>query len=174
MASELIPHEPEWRYETRQFSHQDGSLEIVRILNDDMLGHWTPDGPLAFEKSIVWRQPITELDFVRIGWVRNAQSRRGPLYVRDVGMVVGYSKLTADAPRDATTKTFTRRIFYLTEADLLLNMNKIPYGVYDPKTILPGVMGEAPVLRDIDRGYPAWVGRAEAATNVPPAVPISP
>jgi hypothetical protein len=140
-------------------------LEIVRILNDDMLGHWSPNGPLAFEKSIVWLQPLSELDFVRTAYVRNAQSRRGPLIVRGVGMVLGYSKLTADAPRDSATKNFTRRLFYLTEDDLQLNLNQIPPGVYDPMTILPGETGSAPVVKD-DRGYPAWVGRSDTAPPV--------
>jgi hypothetical protein len=169
MSAQLTTEKPIWRYETREVNHSDGSLEIVRILNDDMLGHWTPNGPLAFEKSVVWLQPITELDFVRTAWVRNAQSRRGPLLVRGVGMVLGYAKLTADAPRDCNTKNYTRRLFYLTEDDLQLNLNQIPPGVYDPKSILPGIMGKAPTLKDLDRGYPAWVGRSD---SVPPvAVP---
>lgn len=152
---ELVP-----TFEMREVHHADGSLEIVRILTDGVLGHWSPKRPLAFEKSVVWLQPIRELDFVRIAWVRNAQSRRGPLQVRGVGMALGYTKLTTDAPRDPVTKNFARRLFYLTEDDLLLNLNQIPSGVYDPKTILPGVMGEAPVQLGLDRGYPAWVGRS--------------
>jgi hypothetical protein len=155
-------------FETREVSHADGSIEIIRILNDGVLGRWSPNRPLAFEKSIVWLQPIVELDFVRIGWVRNATSRRGPLYVRDAGMVVGYSKLTADAPRDPSTKNFTRRLLYLTEEDLQLNLNQIPLGVYDPKTILPGVLGEAPVRHDLNRGYPAWVGQGTAEIPTTP------
>jgi hypothetical protein len=156
-------------YEIREISHADGNVELVRILNDGMLVQWSPNRPLAFEKSIVWLHPIAELDFVRTAWVRTAKSRRGPLYVRDVGMVVGYSKLTADAPRDPRTKNFSRRLFYLTEEDLLLNLNQIPQGVLDPKTILPGVTGEAPLRRDLDRGYPAWVSQSTDIT--PPAVP---
>jgi hypothetical protein len=159
-------HEPFWRYETRKVNRQDGSIEIVRILNDDMLGHWSPNGPLAFEKSILWLQPIKELDFVRVGWVRNAQSRRGPLYVRGVGMMLGYAKLTTDAPRDSNTKSFTRRLFYLTEDDLQLNANQIPAGVYCPHSILPGVTGTAPAMKDIDRGYPAWIVRHDATPPV--------
>jgi hypothetical protein len=158
--------------ETREVIHPDGSIEIVRVLNEGVLGQWSPHRPLAFEKSIVWLQPITELDFVRIGWVRNATSRRGPLYVRDAGMVVGYSKLTADAPRDPSTKNFTRRLFYLTEEDLQLNLNQIPHGVFNPKTILPGVMGEAPVPHDLNRGYPAWVGHG--STTASPVIPTTP
>ena len=146
--------------ELREVNLPDGSVEIVRVLTDNVIGHWSAKRPLAFEKSIVWLQPIAELDFVRIAWVRHAQSRRGPLYVRDVGMVVGYSKLTADAPRDIATKTFTRRLFYLTEDDLLLNLNQIPAGVYDPKTIFPGVMGKEPRRQNLDRGYPVWAGRS--------------
>ena len=64
-----------------------------------------------------------------------------------------------DAPRDPTTKTFTRRLFYLTEDDLQLNLNQIPDGVYDPKSILPGITGRAPRRHDLDRGYPAWAIR---------------
>ena len=151
--------------ELREISLGDGSLEVVRVLNDNALGQWSPSRPLAFEKSIVWLQPIGELDFVRIAWVRNAQSRRGPLYVRDVGMVVGYAKLTADAPRDPQTKNFSRRLFYLTEDDLLLNLNQIPSGVYDPNTIFPGTMGTAPAPRGTERGYPAWIGRGANAIS---------
>lgn len=149
----------EFAGELREVPHADGSLEIVRVLTDNALGQWNPARPLAFEKSVVWLQPISELSFVRIAWVRNAQSRRGPLYVRDVGMVVGYTKLTADAPRDPRTKNFSRRLFYLTEDDLLLNLNQIPEGVYDPNTIFPGVMGEQAVARGEERGYPAWIGK---------------
>lgn len=158
-TDELIPN-----FEMRQVNLADGSQEIIRILTGDVLGHWSPKRPLAFEKSVVWLQPIRELDFVRMAWVRNAQSRRGPLYVRGVGMVVGYTKLTADAPRDAHTKNFARRLFYLTEDDLQLNLNQIPRGVYDPKTILPGIMGDAPVSKDLDRGYPAWVAQSAMST----------
>lgn len=152
--------------ELREIQLPDGSLEVVRVLTDNVIGHWSAKRPLAFEKSIVWLQPIAELDFVRVGWVRNAQSRRGPLFVRDVGMVVGYSKLTADAPRDVARKTFTRRLFYLTENDLHLNLNQIPSGVYDPKTIFPGVMGDEPLRQNLDRGYPVWAGRSDAAPAV--------
>ena len=154
-----IPPDQTPSFELRRYQLPDGSVEIVRVLTEGVLGHWSPNRPLAFEKSIVWNQPIAELDFVRTAWVRNAQSRRGPLFVRGVGMVVGYSRLTSDAPRDATTKTFTRRLFYLTEDDLQLNLNQIPDGVYDPKTILPGITGRAPRRHDLDRGYPAWAIR---------------
>jgi hypothetical protein len=164
MTLQATTNEVLWRYETRQVNRQDGSVEIVRILNDDMLGHWSPNGPLAFEKSILWLQPIQDLDFVRVGWVRNAQSRRGPLYVRGVGMMLGYAKLTTDAPRDSNTMSFSRRLFYLTEDDLQLNANQIPPGAYSPHTILPGVMGTAPALKDLDRGYPAWIGRSSDVT----------
>jgi hypothetical protein len=158
-SSELTP-----TFVMRKVNLPDGSVEIVRVLTDNVLGRWSPKRPLAFEKSIVWLQPLAELDFVRMAWVRSAQSRRGELLVRGVGMVVGYSKLTADAPRDPTSKNFTRRLFYLTEEDLLLNLNQIPTGVYDPKTILPGIMGEAPARHDLDRGYPMWVGQSSPAS----------
>jgi len=142
--------------ETRTVRHPDGTQEIVCILNDEVLGGWTPRRPLAFEKSVVWLQPITEFEFVRVAHVRQANSRRGPLIARGAGMVVGYSTLTVDAPRDPITNTFSRRLFYLTESDLQLNLNQIPPAVLDPKTILPRVEGQPPRARNLDRGYPKW------------------
>lgn len=155
--------------EMRTVRHRDGSQEIIRVLTDEVIGGWTPNRPLAFEKSIVWLEPIDELDFVRVAYVRNATSRRGPIYVRGVGMVVGYSKLTVDAPRDPSSRTFTRRVFYLKEEDLLLNLNQIPAGVTDPKTILPGIEGEAPKIKDLNRGYPWWACQPETVEPPSPA-----
>lgn len=143
--------------EFRRQQNADGSLEVIRVLNDVSLDEWSRQDPLSFEKSIVWLYPIDEVDFVRVATIRTATSRRGPLYVSGVGMVVGYSKLTVDAPRRAATNTFQRRLFYLTEDDLQLNLNQVPPGVFDPKTILPGVRGTGPCRGDIDRGYPWWV-----------------
>jgi hypothetical protein len=157
--------------ETRTYQLPDGSREIVRILNDEVLGVWTPKNPLAFEKSIVWQQPIDELDFVRVAVIRNATSRRGPIVARGVGMAVGYSKLTVDAPRDPNTGFFTRRLFYLKEEDLLLNLNQIPPGVIDPKTLLPGSDGKAPKMQDLNRGYPWWACRPETPSVA--AVPVA-
>lgn len=152
--------------ETRIIRHPDGGQEIVNVLSDQVLGVWNPAKPLAFERSIVWLEPIDELDFVRVAYVRNATSRRGPLYVRGVAMVLGYSKLTVDAPRNPETKNFTRRLFYLKEEDLFLNLNQIPAGVIDPKTILPGVEGTAPMPKDPNRGYPWWACKAETGPGV--------
>ncbi|MGE0757152.1 MAG: DUF6009 family protein [Pirellulaceae bacterium] len=149
----------------RALRHPDGSHEIICVLNDETLQKWVPNQPLAYEKSILWLHPIQDLDFVRVAYIRNANSRRGPLVARGVGLVAGYSKLTEDAPRDPRTQVFTRRLFYLTEEDLSLNLNQIPTGVFDPRTILPRRQGRAPRRADLNRGYPWWACTAPAASS---------
>ena len=144
---------------TRTVTRGNGSREIIRILDDDVLSRWRRDNPLAFEKSIVWLQPIETLDFVRVVTIRHAKSRRGPLLVKGAGVILGYSKLTSDAPRDPQTNTYTRRLFYLKEDDFELNMNQFPEGAIDPQTVLPGIAGESPDLQQIERGYPWYVCR---------------
>ena len=123
----------------RTVSRNDGGMEILRILDDSVLGRWSPDDPLSYEQSIVWLQSLDGLDFVRVAFVRGAKSRRGPLSIGNAGMVLGYSKLTEDAPRDRETGRYTRRIFYLKEEDSLLNMNQFPKRSIDPRSVLPSV-----------------------------------
>ena len=160
---------------TRIYHRADGGTEIVRILDDHLLKEWQRENPLAFEESILWLSPLKSLDFVRVLEVRNARSRRGPLAVASSSLVLmGYSRLTADAPFDPGTMAYHRRLFYLKEEDFQRNMNDFPAGALDPQTILPGVSGSAPNLQQVERGYPWWRCRqvAQLGPN-PPAVPTS-
>jgi Family of unknown function (DUF6009) len=145
----------------RTIPRDDGGIEILRILDDSILGRWTPSDPLSYEQSIVWLQPLAGLDFVRVAFIRNSKSRRGALSVKGSSMVLGYAKLTEDAPQDRETGRYTRRIFYLKEEDSLLNMNQFPQGSIDPRSILPSVAGESPSEDDGNRGYPWYVRRDE-------------
>lgn len=154
---------------TRTFERSDGGLEIVRILDDHLLQGWQRENPLAFEESVVWLSPLKTLDFVRVLHVRNARSRRGPLMMASGSIVImGYSRLTADAPVDPETLAYRRRLFYLQEDDFQRNMNDFPAGALDPQTIFPGVPGNAPNLLEVERGYPWWRCRQTAQlTPVP-------
>ncbi len=145
---------------TRRVPRADGGEEIVRILDDQLLNKWRRDNPLAFEKSIVWLRPLETLDFVRVAMIRTAKSRRGPLLCSAGVTILGYAKLTLDAPFNPQTRAYSRRVFYLMENDSELNMNQFPKGALDPQTILPGVVGTAPDLEQIERGYPWWLCRA--------------
>lgn len=153
---------------TRTLPRADGGMEILRILDDTLLGRWNPDDPVSYEKSIVWRQPLDGLDFVRVAFIKNAKSRRGPLVLSGDLIVLGYAKLTDDAPINPETQRYTRRIFYLKEEDSLLNMNQFPPGSIDPRTILPSVVGELPKVEQVERGYPWYVSRAELGLSSPP------
>lgn len=144
----------------RTLPRDDGGMEILRILDDSILGRWTPDDPLSYEQSIVWLQPLDGLDFVRVAYIRNAKSRRGPLAVNGTGMILGYAKLTEDAPVNRGTGRYTRRLFYLKAEDSQLNMNQFPAGSIDPRSILPSVFGEPPREEDVERGYPWYVSRS--------------
>lgn len=157
---------------TRTVTRADGSLEIVRILDESLLGRWSPDQPVSYESSILWFQPLDGLDFVRVAWVRNAKSRRGPLIVSGANMVLGYSKLTDDAPIDPVTQSYTRRLFYLREEDSLLNMNQFPKDSIDPHTILPGYLGDLPRVEVVERGYPRYISRSELGL-APPVLPTT-
>ncbi len=139
---------------------EDGGLEVFRILDDSILSRWSPADPLSYEQSIVWLESLDGLDFVRVSFVRNAKSRRSPLTLCGARMILGYSKLTEDAPVNRETGSYTRRIFYLQKEDSLLNMNQFPDGSLDPRTILPGVYGEPPREADVEHGYPWHVTRA--------------
>jgi hypothetical protein len=155
---------------TRTIPRRDGGAEIIRILDDSLLGRWTPDDPVSYEQSIIWLQPLEGLDFVRVAFVRNAKSRRGSLVIRGASMILGYAKLTEDAPVDPETRRYTRRVFYLKEEDSQLNMNQFPAGSIDPRTILPSIHGAAPQVEQVERGYPWYVSRAElglSTTSMP-------
>lgn len=147
--------------DTRTLNYGDGRTEVSRLVNDHNVGQWDRNNPLAFESSVIWTQEIEGLDFVRVATVRNAKHRSGRLRLDDPRLtVVGYSKLTDDAPTDPETHHFTRRIFYLREEDSRLNLNAFPDGAVDPKTIFPGVEGRPP--KTSERGYPYYLRRQEA------------
>ena len=117
-----------------------GGQELIRLLSLDVLDHWSVDDPLSFEKSIVWLEDIEPLAFVRSKIVRSTHSRRGPLHIEGA-RVVGYSKLTPDAPRDPQTRGYVRRVFYLRPGDEQLfdqGPERWPHSAVDPKLIVPG------------------------------------
>ncbi len=142
-------------------------MEILRILDDSILGRWSPDDPLSYEQSIVWLQSLDGLDFVRSTFIRTAKSRRGPLAVSGGSMILGYAKLTEDAPINRETGRYTRRVFYLKEEDSLLNMNQFPKGSIDPRSVLPSVSGAPPLEEDVERGYPWYVRRSGLGLSSP-------
>jgi hypothetical protein len=129
---------------TRRIQHQDGRTEIVRVLSTEELIAWSDDDPLAYEKSIVWLEDISRLGYVRVVRVCCATSRRGPLVLNSGERVVGYAKLMPDAPRDTKTQRFARRLFYLKDRDHTDENGAIPATAVDPRSILPGVIGEVP------------------------------
>jgi len=129
---------------TRTVPRPKGGVEIVRLLEPNGMRAWRQDDPLAHEKSIVWRQPIDSLEFVRVAIIKTARSRRGPLLAGGNSRVVGYSKLCTDAPFSLETKTYTRRLFYLVDGDR--QEGPPPAGAVDPRTILPGVAGRSPAV----------------------------
>lgn len=128
---------------TRTVHRPDGQLEVFRLLSPDDLASWSNDEPLAYEKSIVWLEDISALRFVRVAEVHGAKSRRGRLHLSGSQRLVGYAKLMPDAPRDPSTKGYTRRLFYLRTADVAAG-ETTPDRAVDPKTVLPGVRGQSP------------------------------
>ena len=131
--------------ETRNILHSDGRLEIRRVISADNLDEWNQDNPLAFERSIVWIRPVLDLPFVRTAFVKNARSRRGPLLTANVDqIVVGYSKLTADAPMQGLGHLYyQRRVFYLTSHDLQeISDVRESANCMQPSTIVPTIWGE--------------------------------
>ena len=130
---------------SRTIRHRDGKQEVLRVLSVDDLEEWKGNGPLAYERSIVWLENIERLPFVRVVEVRCAKSRRGRLVVQGDARVVGYSKLMADAPRDPETSRFTRRLFYLKPTDHL--DGPVPERAIDPRSVLPGVPGTRPAVQ---------------------------
>jgi hypothetical protein len=128
---------------TRVVNRPDGRQEVFRLLSTEDLANWSNDEPLAYEKSIVWLEDISGLRFVRVAEVRGARSRRGRLRLSGTQRLIGYAKLMPDAPRDPSTKGYTRRFFYLQNTDLAPG-GSTPDRAVDPKTVLPGVRGAAP------------------------------
>ena len=132
---------------TRTIKYTDGRQEVVQVLDDGRLSSWSEDDPLAFEASIMWLEDASQLPFVRAKLVRNCKSRRGKLNIGGGGRLVGYSKLTADAPVDPVTQRYTRRVFYLRNADFDSKRPVTPSnldGAVDPTSVSPGKRGAKP------------------------------
>ncbi len=119
----------------------DGGREIIRLLSPADLDQYSKDDPLLYEKSIVWLEDAESLPFVRVKMVRTATSRRGPISFGDAGRVIGYAKLTPNAPRCPETNGYVRRVFYLKADDPTHYDAPIPAAAFDPSTIMPGVKG---------------------------------
>ena len=129
----------------RRIIHKDGRVELERVLNREDLESRTLAGPLAFERSIVWLEDVERLYFVRAVAVDTARSRRGPLQARGAGRVVGYSRLTADAPVSEETGCYVRRLFYVKDRDAVIaSLDQLPATAVDPRTVFPGLAGERP------------------------------
>ena len=58
-------------FETRTIAYDNGSTEIMRIIDDDNLQHWSKSNPLAFEASVVWLRPIDDQPYVRVALITN-------------------------------------------------------------------------------------------------------
>ncbi|GIW55629.1 MAG: hypothetical protein KatS3mg082_2033 [Nitrospiraceae bacterium] len=140
---------------TRTICYADGRREVIRVLNEISLEEWKPDDPLAFESSLVWNFAVESLDFVRVRTVPGARSRRGPLELSGNHILVGYSKLSVNAPCHPQTRRYARRVFYLEPEDMYRNLIEIPPGAVDPATLLPGCAGSPPDIRLLLKGYPA-------------------
>ncbi len=138
---------------TRTVYHNDGRIELRRIMTSQSLKDWDRRYPLAYERSILWLKAIGGRDFVRVAVVRNARSRRGPLLTGNSNQVVlGYSKLTVDAPlMPGNEMCYLRRVFYVTQQDILLNeYSGLNQNCLRPGSILPTVWGEQFKLSEED------------------------
>ncbi|HJN09764.1 MAG TPA: DUF6009 family protein [Pirellulaceae bacterium] len=130
---------------TQTVKRPNGCIEVMRVLSATSLTEWSDQDPLAYEKSILWLKNIDAVRFVRTVEVRCARSRRGALNLSTGERVIGYAKLTSNAPRDPNTDCYTRRLFYLKPSDTGEQLG-VPPDAVDPRTILPGVRGETPIM----------------------------
>lgn len=126
---------------TKTVRRTDGKVEILRVLGPGAMDEWNRDDPLAYEKSIVWTVDISRLDYVRVTTIHSARSRRGPLEASGPIRVVGYAKLTSNAPRNPDGATYSRRMFYVKDEDG--RADAAPSNAIDPRTVLPGFPGRA-------------------------------
>ena len=162
------------KVETRTIEHADGRLEVRRIFADENMVDWDAKNPLAFEKSIVWLDDAIELEYVRFALIRNARSRRGELVIDDgKRRIVGYARLTPDAPYDRSIQGYARRVFYVfnDEMEQDAHRNGMVHPVsrcVDPHTVLPTVMGKMPRCNKSMRLTLAHLNSAEVR---PPGAP---
>jgi hypothetical protein len=128
---------------TNVIHHDDGRIEIERVIDDEVMESWKEWNPLAYEASIVWLEDVHGMDFLRAQWVNHCQGRRNKLIPESKGRIVGYSRLTADAPQNPKTGYYTRRVFFLLDGEdgKVGQDQKPPDGTVDPKSILPSVFG---------------------------------
>lgn len=124
---------------TRVRELKDGSREVIRLLSPDEMEAWIKDEPLSYEKSIVWTSDISHFSAVHVKTVRSAKSRRGPIYLGAGAHVVGYSKLTPNAPRDPVSLGYVRRVFYVLDDES--RESRGPHATVDPRTVFPGEVG---------------------------------
>ncbi len=152
---------------TRTVRHQDGRLEIIRLLDQENLAEFTPGDPLSQEASIVWLPDARKSPYVRVMLVPTCKSRRGPLNVTGGGRVVGSSTLLPDAPADRETGRFTRRVFYLRDADFEPPSGEpiVLRSAVDPKTVLPGEKG-SPVTSAKPTSEPADVSDTDSGQYI--------
>jgi len=143
-----------------------GGVEIIRLLSPKDLEVASRDHPLFYEKSIVWLTDIASVPFVRVKTVRSARSRRGPLYLAGDIRVLGYSKLTADAPVCEKTKGYERRVFYLAADDKTDGNQPAPPSSVNPRSVQPGSEGCAPVEECAEPQLSVASDRAEGSSVV--------
>jgi hypothetical protein len=144
---------------TRSIQHSDGRLEIARTFLQSPVTSAGHNDPLAYEDSILWLLAPDALDYVRVTTVHQAITPRGPLATGHEVVLAGYAKLLPNAPPDAKTGLFSRRVFYLLPEDSYRNLNDVPKGAIDPLTVFPGKPGTAPDIRQIDAAYPRHLRR---------------
>ena len=101
---------------------------------------------LAHEANVVWLEDLDNLDYVRQALDKSGRRTGRPRYARD-GRIVGYAELDKDAEASPASGLFQRRTFFLLPHD---RPNE-PEGLYkegapgeavDPRTVLPGCVGE--------------------------------
>jgi len=130
--------------QTQTIHHDDGRIEIVRVINKEVLTEWKEWNPLAYEASIVWLESVDDLDFVRAQFVNYCTHRRNALVPEGKGRVVGYSRLTPDARTNPNTGYYTRRVFFLRDGEdgRVAEGESAPKGTVRPQSIRPSVFGE--------------------------------
>lgn len=127
---------------TKTIQHDDGRIEIERVIDEEVLAQWKEWNPLAYEASIVWLEDYTNLDYVRAIFVNYCTHRRNALTPEGKGRVVGYSRLTADARTNPETGFYTRRVFFLLDGESGRTADgSPPKGTLDPKSIAPSTFG---------------------------------